>query len=98
MSEEMRDVFGNKIVFAERDMVIRNQELLRKLLIEVGRVMMDSMDPEEWADNCWISDESNISDFGLEDDELKRISEALHVPIASSEPIYAILARMGGAQ
>lgn len=96
----MKDVFRNTIVFAERDMVVRNQELLRKLLVAIGTEMCKHYDgnPEEWANNCWVSDVSDMTDFNLEAEEIARISAAVNVPIGEDDLIYAILARMGGAQ
>ena len=84
MSEEKfaTDVFGNDIYMPDRDKVFVHQEALHKILMAVAPIHCD--DPkryEWWVANVFVTDESSISDFGPEEEDLARISADLGVMV-----------------
>jgi hypothetical protein len=93
MAEELKDPFGNRISFASTNLVYNNEALTQKLLTAIGRAM-DANDPADWAKQCWISDISSISDFGLEIEGVQKVSEEVGVPISENDYLHTILTRM----
>src|SRR5882762_10455293 len=83
---------------AETLFVSQYEEEVQKILVAVGRHMeaddedseANQEDAETWAYNCFVSDMSTISDFGLCANEIAKISFELGVSVTQQDYIYAI--------
>jgi len=103
-AEQLREKLKSgeyKIESAPQYYVNQYEEEVHKLLLLVGELM--SEDPKDWADNCFVTDQSTLSDFfSREEDEeegvVKGLSKKLGFEVERSMYIYEIAARMHGVQ
>lgn len=96
--EELQEKLRNgevRMELAEITLVTHYSTQVRLILLAIGEHMGD--DAEEWADDAFVSDGSSVGDFCLDDECYVAIAKELGVPFIPNEPIYAIAARMAGA-
>lgn len=84
-----------KIVFAESPLVDQYKKQVSQILLAVGKWM--SEDADDWANGAFVSDMSSFGDFDLDDDELALVSAEIGIGIKKDDYIFAVAARMAGA-
>lgn len=92
-----------KVEMADSDYVEANKKNVAALMVMVGKYM----DPDpEWqqtfatfAQSVFVSDESTLRDFNLEDADMKALGDDLGFPVNNDDCIFQIAAKMpGGSQ
>ena len=102
IQERLRD--GRlKIVSAPQDYVETYSKEVDKLLLMIGKHVMEEDYPGEWASSCFVTDESTLGDFiSSEDPQWMGCVEAMEAELGFSINrrmyIYQIAARMHGVQ
>jgi hypothetical protein len=85
-----KDHEGRKIYMAETDKVSQNREAMDQLLLLIGDYM-------EWngdISHVFVSNESQLSDFGLDDAEVKQLSDRLEFTVTQQDYLVDIAIRM----
>lgn len=87
-----KDPFGNEIFMSETTMVDQKAKNVHKLLTIIGDVCFSGI--ENWAEACFVSDGSRLSDFGTDDGDLEKIGKRLGFAVSGDDYIYECATRM----
>lgn len=87
---------GKEIVYAATKEVSRLDSQIHQLLVLIGKYMTETHTPEEWAEYCFVSDESRLGDFGLEDLEVDELAKILGFSVAQKDYMYEIAMKIKG--
>lgn len=85
-----------KIEFAPAPKVKQYQKQIDALILIMAQTLFDcapGAEAEDWADYCFVSDESTLSDFS-EADGAEKLSARLGFAVARQDYIWEIAARM----
>jgi hypothetical protein len=85
-----------KIVPASQDLVTTYAKECRELLAMVAMFIDSGYEPQEWADGCFFTDESSLSDFGIDDNDALALSEKIGFPVQRHDYLCQIAAKMRG--
>ena len=83
------DYEGRDIYVAETDEINKLRKGTLRFL-QILAPFVSSMSPEEWAENCFVSDLSTMGDFNLKDKQLKALSKKLGFAITHDSYIKDI--------
>lgn len=94
---------GESFIAAQQDHIARYQIECHRLLALIGEHIADDGDPDAWAHECFVTDESRLGDFFYMFDGDKSIpaeilSGKLGFRVERDELMYEIAARMHGLQ
>ena len=84
----MEDVWGNRIVFAEKDKIATYAIEMKRVLAAVAFFMSDN--PEKFLKSVWVSDLSSVGDFNLEYEDVVKIAESLDIPVAQDDLLWQV--------